>query len=326
MTNKQIESLTPEQEARMPDYVRKWIGIGLDTSEVQLDEIISAVKQIYAQVDQKQPEFFMLADGPTEAMRFISHADKVDLTFDQMRELTALELTAEVRKQIDATVPAGQYTYQVPEFYGQHDAGFLSFYDFFAEELNIGKQELAALKTLTINSGWVWMYENLVIFSRKPIHVSVDNTGRLHNEKRAAIEYLDGTKVYSFNGVRIPEKWVLERDTMDPSEIFACSDVDQRAAGIALYGYSRLKDRLDYNVVEGDPNTDIGALVEITIPGLRTKGRFLEAICPRNGPVFLGVPANNPWDNNRPIKTAVAAQAFLARLPESAYQHPPIRT
>jgi len=118
----------------------------------------------------------------------------------------------------------------------------------------------------------------------------------------------------------------LERETIDPAEILAEVDIDKRAAGIALYGYSRMKHSLNYNIIQGDPTTDIGALIEITIPGLNKNGRFLEAICPRNGPVFLGIPDNNPWDDNKPITNAVAAQAFLARLPESAYQHPPIRT
>jgi hypothetical protein len=152
------------------------------------------------------------------------------------------------------------------------------------------------------------------------------NNGKLHNEKGAAIEYADGTKIYSFNGVVIPEKWVLQRATINPSEILECKDTDKRAAGIALYGYDKLKNLLDYKIIDGNPNTDIGALIEIKIPGLSRPGRFLEAVCPRNGPVFLGVPMTNPWDKNADIVSAVGAQAFLARLPESAYQHPPIRT
>lgn len=322
-----INELTEAQVQSMPEYVDKWIKIGLDTTEIDLNACIEAVKALYLQQNKAVPKLFILANGPKEAMRFINFADKVELTESQMMEMTPQELSDSVRSSIDKVVPKNKVSSFVsPSFYGSHDAGHLAFYDFFSEHFSIETEKISNFKQISINSGWGWMFSDLVIFSKKPTKISMNANGKLHNEKEPSIEYQDGTKVYSFNGINVPEKWVLERETMDPSEIFECSDVDVRAAGIALFGYSRLKNRLDYKIHDGEPTTDIGALISIKIPGLSTRGRFLEAICPRNGPVFLGVPLINPWDNNKDIETAVGAQAFLARLPESAYCHPPIRT
>jgi len=325
-----IEKLTQAQIDSMPSFRDKWIGIGRDTGKLDLDVAIAATRLAYESADVTPPRFFMFPKGPTEAMKFLSIASKIKLTeadFVRLANESVTALTDTIRAALVAEEQTGSVKFEKkwPGFYGQHEAGWLSFYDFFAEHFDISEGS-NGLRELAKNSGWVWMFGDLAIICEKPFRVTVNASGDAHNEKMAAIEYNDGTKVYSFNGVSLPEKWVLERDTMDPSEILAETDVDKRAAGIALYGYSRLKHSLSYNIIQGDPETDIGALIEISIPGLTKKGRFLEAMCPRNGPVFLGVPATNPWDDNKPITNAVAAQAFLARLPESAYQHPPIRT
>jgi len=325
-----IESLTQAQTDTIPVYRDKWIDIGMDTAPLDFEAAAAATRLAYECAEVVPPRFFMFAKGPIEAMKFLTIADRVNLTEADFVKISARgigALTDTIRAALVAEELKGEVVYEKkwPGFYGQHEAGWLSFYDFFADHFGLA-ESTKGLRELCKQSGWVWMFGDLAVICEKPIRVTVNPAGNLHNEKRAAVEYNDGTKVYSFNGVSIPEKWVLERETMDPAEILSCSDVDKRAAGVALYGYARLKNRLDYNIVEGDPTTDIGALVEITIPGLSNKGRFLEAICPRNGPVFLGVPPTNPWDNGAAITNAVEAQAFLARLPASAYQHPPIRT
>jgi hypothetical protein len=321
--------LTSEQEASLPLYRDKWIKIGLDTSPIDRPRAIEAVKLAYVLAEQPIPKYFLFADGPREAMLFLSVAPHVTLTEDDFERLSnkdIMALTDEIRKFVNQhNIKEEKPKLIWPATYGQHAAGYLSFYDFFDDAFGLAKKS-KGLREIGKECGWVWMYANLAIITSKPIRVTLNTRGQLHNERMPAVEYADGTKVYAFNGVVLPEKWILQRDTIDPKEILSCTDTDKRAAGIALFGYSRLKSALNYRIIEGDPNTDIGALVEISIPGLPRKGRFLEAICPRNGPVFLGVPDKNPWDNNRPILDAVGAQAFLARLPRSAYEHPAIRT
>jgi hypothetical protein len=325
-----IKSLTTEQEATFSKFREKWLSIGLSTDRIDYKAAIDATLLAYEKAGVKAPRFFMFPNGPNEALDFLAAAPFCELTESDFVELSSkspLALTEAIRVivEINSEKIAKNKKIIWPGFYGQGEAGWLSFHDFFSEHFNLSELS-AGLRELAKHSGWVWMYEDIVIISQKPIRVTMNSNNVLHNEKQAAVEYADGTKVYSFNGVAIPENWVLERETMNPAEILQCPDTDKRAAGLALYGYNRLKGYLNYKIIEGDPTTDIGALIEIKIPGLTRPGRFLEAVCPRNGPVFLGVPTKNPWDNNKPIETAVGAQAFLARLPESAYEHPPIRT
>jgi hypothetical protein len=321
-----ITELTREQEQSLPEFRDLWLNIGLSTEPLNPAKVLEAVALAYTLAGLRPPQFALFARGPREAMQFIAAATRSALTMDEVEQAAAqgvIGLTDALRSVIRES---GDDSYQFvrPSFYGQHEAGWFSFHDFFNQQFGLSERG-RGLRELAKQAGWVWMYEDLVVVSERPLRVSMAN-GVLHDEHRAAVEYADGTRVYAVRGVIVPERWVVERECMDPAEIFECTLTDVRAAGIALFGYARLKQQLRYRIVEGDPSTDIGALVEITLPGLSRPGRFLEAECPRNGPVWLGVPECNPWDNNRPILSAVGAQAFLARLPESAYAHPPIRT
>ncbi len=92
-----------------------------------------------------------------------------------------------------------------------------------------------------------------------------------------------------------------------------------------MVGWPRMISHLNRRVIDGDPDTDLGALVELTLPGLPEPGRFLQAKCPRNGSIVEGVPRISDVDG-LPIETVIAAQAWRVGDPQSDYIHPPKRT
>jgi hypothetical protein len=125
--------------------------------------------------------------------------------------------------------------------------------------------------------------------------------------------------------VPVPRHWIEQRDTLDPAEVLQAKNVEQRAAGAAIVGWPKMIDRLERRIIDGDPDSDMGALIELTLPGLRHPGRFLQARCPRNGIIVEGVPRISDIDG-LPIDTVVAAQAWRVGDPQSEYVHPPRRT
>jgi hypothetical protein len=82
---------------------------------------------------------------------------------------------------------------------------------------------------------------------------------------------------------------------------------------------------LKAKVIDDSGSDDIGQLIELTLPGLKTPGRFLKARCPRNGIICEGVPRVSDIDN-LPINTALHAQAWRIGDPLSEYIHPNRRT
>lgn len=82
---------------------------------------------------------------------------------------------------------------------------------------------------------------------------------------------------------------------------------------------------LKRKIIDGNPDSDMGALIELTLPGLREPGRFLQAVCPRNGTIVEGIPRVSDIDG-LPINTVIAAQAWRVGDPQSEYEHPTKRS
>ena len=193
--------------------------------------------------------------------------------------------------------------------------------------LSIDYSKYEAWETLARLSGFRFMHEDFCIVSEKPVHLTVDAQNRGHCETGPYIRWADGTGIYQWHGVTVPAHWIEQKETLDPNEVLRAENVEQRAAGLQIVGLPRMKSHpaMNYRVIDGDPNSRLGALVEMTLDGLPEPGRFLEAVCPRNGTIIEGVPRVSDVDN-LPIETAIAAQAWRIGDRQDEYTHSPRRT
>jgi hypothetical protein len=99
--------------------------------------------------------------------------------------------------------------------YGQHDANWLAWLEFFRNELKLTEEtdEVSALIETAKELHWWLPFENLCLASERPIEFHVrsdrgDNVQPLHNEKGPVVKYSDGFSLYSLNGVLVPESLV----------------------------------------------------------------------------------------------------------------------
>ena len=208
---------------------------------------------------------------------------------------------------------------------GCHDANWLGFYAAFERFGIKAAQKLHGLQEVARSCGWWWPFADAVILTERPNKILRDDQNRLHCENGPALSYPDGFSVYAWHGTRLPAEWVENRATIDPAIILKAENVEQRAAGAALIGWPRMLKVLKEKVIDDSGSPDIGQLIELTLPGLPEPGRFLKAVCPRNGIICEGVPRVSDIDN-LPINTALHAQAWRIGDPLSDYQHPPTRT
>ena len=180
-------------------------------------------------------------------------------------------------------------------------------------------------EALIKNCGWVWWHENVLAISDRPSSLNRDEQGRLHSEAGPSIAYRDGWALHHWHGTSVPAHWIENRASLEPAEVLKTENVEQRAAGAAIVGWPKMVSKLKRKIIDGNPDTDMGALIELTLPGLSEPGRFLQAKCPRNGVIVEGVPRVSDIDN-LPINTVIAAQAWRVGDPQSEYEHPPTRT
>ena len=165
----------------------------------------------------------------------------------------------------------------------------------------------------------------MAFVSQRPSIVRRDDHNRLHCEVGHAIEYADGYGFCAWNGVRVPDHWIKDRSNLDANEVISAMNTEQRAVGGQIIGWPKMLKVLKAKIIDDSGNDDIGQLIELTLPGLPEPGLFLKAVCPRNGIIVEGVPRVSDVDG-KPIKTAIAAQAWRIGDPASEFTQPPTRT
>ena len=173
--------------------------------------------------------------------------------------------------------------------------------------------------------GFRCMHERFCVVSDHPVFIHRDENNQPHCETGPSHLWRDGWALYHWHGVKVPAHWIEDPDSVDPVEVLKSENVEERAAGAEIIGWSKMLTALDAKVIDDSGNPDIGELIELTLPGLPEPGRFLKAHCPRNGIIVEGVPYESDIDG-LPIDTAIAAQAWRIGDPQSEYQHPPVRT
>ncbi|MEM1152457.1 MAG: DUF6745 domain-containing protein [Pseudomonadota bacterium] len=204
--------------------------------------------------------------------------------------------------------------------YGQHEAAWLAFYRFFHEHVGLQKEteKLNGLWELSASCGWIYPAKNVCLASERHSICALNRDGLVHAESGPAIQYPDGFAIYAFNGVRLPEAWVMDKDNVNPEDVLRHANVEVRAAGAACLGWERMLSKLDSRTIDDTGDPDKGHLLEVNMPGLSRPGRFLRALCPRNGWIMLGVPFE--------IDTTLKAQAWIAQKDPSQFTYPEMRT
>lgn len=102
-------------------------------------------------------------------------------------------------------------------------------------------------------------YENICFISEKP---KVSWKGNfLHNEKEKAVKYKDNWGWYVLNGTVVPEWLVLTKDSeINPLDILALSNAQQRAEGIKKVGVERLWYKCNPKVIDKQENYELAFL------------------------------------------------------------------
>ena len=123
--------------------------------------------------------------------------------------------------------------------YGQHEAAYLAFCDFFSNLLPDTIKSLQGIMQVARNAGWWWPYENIAIISERPTHLHRDPEHRLHNTEGMALRYPDGFGIWAINGVRVDERVVMRPHTLTVQEITDEPNAEIRRVMREQYGYDK---------------------------------------------------------------------------------------
>lgn len=199
---KKIEKLTDEQQAALPKYRDKWLAIGLSTEETDVEKAEAAMDKVYECAGLKPPQNKIWGRNPYEGAVLAAQLTK----YGEIRASDPLDKN-EITNQLSR---AG---------YGNHDASWISFYDFFQEEVGIDLHQVNGLVELSKHCGWWWPFEDTVVLTPKASHLELDEEGHLHAENGPALSYADGWSIYAWHGIRVPERLIKQPETYSAQEI-----------------------------------------------------------------------------------------------------------
>jgi hypothetical protein len=85
MSEKQkIDKLTPEQEAKMPEYVAKWISVGTDTSRLDPVRTRKTIDQYRALINRPVDVPLIILNNPLEAWAACHLLSNFNVSFENL--------------------------------------------------------------------------------------------------------------------------------------------------------------------------------------------------------------------------------------------------
>lgn len=176
---KVIKELTKEQEARIPEYLEKYRGIGLSTTPTNKKKAEVAIKASYAYLKHAEPKIVWAAD-PFEGAKMAAQFNKGDVNVTDQ----------EIRDQASLAS------------YGSFEAQWVVFYSFIAEVLGVKKDNLIDIvNDIIAECGLFWTFEGMVVMTPKPSKIHMKDQ-KLHNTEGYALEYATGNGIFAVDGVR----------------------------------------------------------------------------------------------------------------------------
>ena len=202
--------------------------------------------------------------------------------------------------------------------YGQHDANWIGFYEYFRKELGLMAQtdKLQGLQKITENAGWYLPHQGICWISERHCIVMQDERKRLHNEHGPAVKYPDGWAIYAWHGVRIPSEWIENKATITPEIALKWQNLEQRRVACEIIGWEKILNELNANTINKDKDPQIGELVEVNLPDAG-KERFLRVTCGTGRRFALAVPPT--------CKTALEASNWTYGI-DTNFIKPEVRT
>jgi hypothetical protein len=205
-----ITELTKEQEVELEQFYKECLDIGRSCTPIDHAKAESIITGFYKRINKKAPEF-KYYNSPHE---ILVKNPGVDLNMyfggQQWIHWKALYKFAE----------------RIGVEFSKDDSKLLD--EWFEESKHLH---------------WWFPFEDECLISERPIRLTVNEGGFLHNEKYKAIEYADGWGMYYLNGIKVPEYLVITpSEDLNIDFFLKEKNADVKAEFVRKFGVERMLD------------------------------------------------------------------------------------
>jgi uncharacterized protein DUF6745 len=189
--------------------------------------------------------------------------------------------------------------------YGQHDANWLGFYDYFACICGLTEQtqKLCGLWEVAQSANWWLPHQKLCWVSERHNILNRNDRRRLHCTNGPALAYPDGWSIWAIDGVRVDEQIIMRPETQTVKQIKEEKNEEIRRIRIERFGWPKFLEEAKAKRRDSRKNDRDAQIEELYRLDDGTQ-RFL-CIDPSTGRKYaLGVPAD--------IETCEQAQNWMS--------------
>lgn len=258
-------TLTPEEEAKIPEIVAQWIA--QQTTQTESAKVEEAIKWLYVEKLEMQMPEIILTPSPKAMMEYCKN------------------------KLGDANPETMAYG-------NVSDFGWVAFYDFF-DKIGVEVSEDYRQYREYAKAGIydAVPYDDKIVVSKNPVAVELNADGRPHSVTGPAFLWEDGFGVYYINGRRIDSEWAAKctKRTLTQKEFLNEKNDELRSAAFEYLG----NDFAEFlGASEVDSQTFVHGAGEMeTITLIKTKKKlnvvknepyaWIKRICPSTGTVYM---------------------------------------
>jgi hypothetical protein len=220
-----LKKLNEEQLKGLSEIVSEYIQIGLSTDRMGREAVTAAAEDFYEKVLGKKAAPVVFTKGPLEAWQYV----------------------------VDNHLKEGEdESFLPPYFTGSTESHWVAEKDFYmkytSEEVEIDGEVVDKWQVIKrmLECGYVYPLDEVCIVAEKPttIHHTIPegrDTPVLHCDGGPALEYADGLKAWSLNGVSVPQ-WLAETPShqLDVKKYTEIENADVRTEFLRKVGLERM--------------------------------------------------------------------------------------
>lgn len=235
---KKIEKLTAKQEGLMPEYIKKWIDIGVNTDRLDPELTKKVIDNYRKLINLKVDVPLKIVKNPIEAWVACCLVE-AKIPFNDFDSEIKDVFNGNPKKR---DIPKAWLPWQSGSFF----ASVFSFYDYMLEvvgvELDSDLWTKYKVWESTSQLGCIYPLDNITIVCEKPTEIHLNEDNVLHCDGGPALVYdgLGDFKIYALNGVRVPE-WlaVTASHKLDLEKYNDIQNVDVKAEFVRKVGIER---------------------------------------------------------------------------------------
>ena len=318
---KKIESLTPGQQIAHDEWFAECMRIGTCTDPADRKRAESAMGKMYQFIGKPLPTF-VWCDSPATCIlaRFILQEWLKNGGDKALRSSLESSLGSSLRSSLESSLRSSLWSSLWSSYWGQYEQYWIGFYRFMELTLKIAydpekSAHLGWWQDIAESANWWFPYEGFCFVSERPIRCAIDTERRLHHDTKAAMEFKDGWKVYSYHGTTVPAHVIESPETITIEQIKKEDNAEVRRCMVERMGWQKFVDLSELKVLHTDtlkskfPSIPSSAIVDNNDPAaLRYESgeekaellesaflrdfedrpvRFVRLTCPSTGKVYI---------------------------------------